>query len=162
MCALPLPPFPTGVMRGRFHPTDGHLYVCGMFAWAGNQQQPGGFYRVRYTGKPVWLPTELHAEAGRMKIRFSEKLDAVTAARPESYAVKTWSLKRSANYGSEHLDTKTLRVTRAALGDDGRTIFLEMPDLQPTRCMEIRYSLNGSGGERVTGVIHNTIHQLNQ
>ncbi len=53
MCALPIPLFPTGVMRGRFHPTDGQLYTCGMFAWAGNRTQPGGFYRVRYTGKPA-------------------------------------------------------------------------------------------------------------
>ena len=32
--------FPTGVMRGRFHPKDGQLYCCGMFAWAGNQTSP--------------------------------------------------------------------------------------------------------------------------
>ncbi len=51
MCALPMPQFPTGVMRGRFHPVSGQLYCCGMFAWAGDQTQPGGFYRVRYTGK---------------------------------------------------------------------------------------------------------------
>ena len=43
----------------RFHPTDGQLYVCGMFAWAGNQQAPGGLYRIRSTGKPV-------APAGRV------------------------------------------------------------------------------------------------
>ena len=61
MCELPLPQFPTGLIRGRFHPTNGHLYTCGMFAWAGNQQQPGGFYRVRVTGKPMYLPIQLHA-----------------------------------------------------------------------------------------------------
>ena len=61
MCRLPIPPFPTGVMRGRFHPDDGQLYACGMFAWAGNQTAPGGFYRVRATGKPMFLPTGLHA-----------------------------------------------------------------------------------------------------
>ena len=36
MSHLPMPAFPTGVMRGRFHPADGQLYLCGMFAWAGN------------------------------------------------------------------------------------------------------------------------------
>ena len=61
MAALPIPQFPTGVMRGRFHPDDGQLYACGMFAWAGNQTQPGGFYRVRYTGKPAWVPLGLSA-----------------------------------------------------------------------------------------------------
>src|ERR1043166_8010907 len=30
---LPLPLFPTGVMPPRFHPTDGQLYICGMYAW---------------------------------------------------------------------------------------------------------------------------------
>ena len=45
MCELPLPSFPTGIMRGRFNPADGQLYVGGMFAWAGNVTQPGGLYR---------------------------------------------------------------------------------------------------------------------
>ena len=40
MCALPIPPLPTGVMRGRFHPKDGQLYACGMYAWAGDRTQP--------------------------------------------------------------------------------------------------------------------------
>ncbi|MFM7244172.1 MAG: DUF6797 domain-containing protein, partial [Planctomycetaceae bacterium] len=31
MVALPMPDLPTGVMRGRFHPTDGQLYACGLF-----------------------------------------------------------------------------------------------------------------------------------
>ncbi len=62
VAALPIPPFPTGVMRGRFHPIDGQLYACGMFAWAGNRTQDGGFYRVRSTGKTVHLPIGLNAK----------------------------------------------------------------------------------------------------
>ncbi|HTL17170.1 MAG TPA: DUF6797 domain-containing protein, partial [Patescibacteria group bacterium] len=53
---LPIPDFPTGVMRGRFHPGNGQLYVCGLVGWASNQQQDGGFFRVRYTGKAAYLP----------------------------------------------------------------------------------------------------------
>ena len=30
---LPVPAAPTGLVRGRFRPDDGHLYVVGMFAW---------------------------------------------------------------------------------------------------------------------------------
>jgi hypothetical protein len=29
MVALPVPEMPTGIMRGRFHPADGQLYVAG-------------------------------------------------------------------------------------------------------------------------------------
>jgi putative heme-binding domain-containing protein len=80
MCQLPMPQFPTGVMRGRFHPENGQLYCCGMFAWAGNQTQPGGFYRVRYTGKPVYLPTGLSAKKTGMTIQFSGE-DLVSEAK---------------------------------------------------------------------------------
>ena len=59
VCALPLPAFPTGIMRGRFNPADGQLYTCGLFGWAGDRTQPGGFYRVRMTGKPLFVPAAL-------------------------------------------------------------------------------------------------------
>ena len=65
MCALPIPPFPTGIMRGRFNPVDGQLYTCGLFAWAGDRTQPGGFYRVRATGKPMFVPIGLQRPEGR-------------------------------------------------------------------------------------------------
>src|SRR5262249_37584041 len=106
MVALPIPQFPTGVMRGRFHPGSGQLYCCGMFAWAGNQTQPGGFYRVRYTGKPLYVPVGLSARRDGMAITFSGPLDPKTAADPKNYAVKTWSLRRSEKYGSDHYDEK--------------------------------------------------------
>ena len=55
MVELPVPQFPTGIMRGRFNPKDGQLYALGMSAWATNQMiQVGGFYRIRYTDKPIY------------------------------------------------------------------------------------------------------------
>jgi putative heme-binding domain-containing protein len=160
MCQLPIPQFPTGVMRGRFHPADGQLYTCGMFAWAGGQQQPGGFYRIRYTGKPVQLPIGLHATERGMSITFSGPLDPQTAGDIANYAVKTWSLKRTANYGSQHYNEKPSPITAATLTPDRRTVLLTIPDIQPTWCMEIKYSVNSAEGQKVSGVIHNTVHQL--
>jgi hypothetical protein len=162
MCALPMPQFPTGVMRGRFHPTDGQLYCCGMFAWAGNQTQPGGFYRVRYTGKGVHLPIGLNATKTGMRITFSGVLDPKTAGDPKNYAVQTWSLKRSAEYGSKHYDEKPSNVTAAKVSADGKTVTLEIADIRPTWCMEIRYALKSSDGTAVQGVVHNTIHRLSE
>jgi hypothetical protein len=158
MCALPLPQFPTGIMRPRFHPTDGHLYVCGMFAWAGNQTAPGGFYRVRYTGKRADLPIGLKAKAGAIEVTFTDALDAKSAADARSYEVKVWGLKRSQQYGSKHIDEKALAVTKATVSEDGKTVRLEIADLSPTRGMEIKYRVKGTDGRSVTGTIHNTIH----
>ena len=157
MCAFPIPKFPTGVMRGRFHPKDGQLYMAGMFAWAGSQSQPGGLYRLRYTGNPVHLPIGLNATGKGMRIVFSGTISEADAG---DFKVKTWSLKRTASYGSRHYNEKTLKVTSAKLSDDGKSVFIELPDIKPTWSMEISYRLKGANGENVTGVIHNTIHQL--
>jgi hypothetical protein len=57
--ALPIPAAPTGIIRGRFHAADGQLYTIGLFGWASDKTRPGGFYRVRYSGKPLHIPSGL-------------------------------------------------------------------------------------------------------
>ena len=160
MCELPIPQFPTGLMRGRFHPDNGQLHACGMFSWASTQQQPGGLYRIRYTGKPAYVPIGLEAKRSGMRITFSDPLDRQRATDPANYAVKTWSLKRTAEYGSEHYDETSLSTTGASLSADGKRVFLAIPDIEPTWCMEIKYSVSGADGAAVEGRIHNTIHAL--
>jgi putative heme-binding domain-containing protein len=160
MSELPLPAFPTGIMRGRFHPQDGQLYVCGMFAWAGSATQPGGLYRVRYTGRPVYVPVKLHARRGGLDITFSGPLEQTAAEDAKRFAVTIWGLKRTANYGSEHYDERPLAVQSASLADDGSTVRLELPGIRSTWCMEIKYSLRNVDGQPVSGMIHNTVHRL--
>ncbi len=160
MVALPLPPFPTGVMRGRFHPADGQLYTCGMFAWAGNQTVPGGFYRVRYTGKPADLPVGLKATATGVEVTFTDALDPASAADPKNYQINVWGLKRTQNYGSNHVDEKPLPVSKATVSPDGKTVRLDLPALAPTWGMEVKYRVKGADGRAVTGTLHNTIHAM--
>ena len=61
LCRLPIPDLPTGTMRGRFHSSNQHLYLTGMSAWGSAQPKPGGFYRLRATGKPMHLPSSMRA-----------------------------------------------------------------------------------------------------
>lgn len=159
MIELPIPLFPTGVMRGRFHPKDGQLYLCGMFAWAGNATAPGGLYRLRATGQPLHLPVEMHATKSGLKLTFTEPLDP-TSIDVQNLHIKTWSLKRSADYGSKHFDEKLLTVRGAMLSKDSRTLIVDVADLRPTWCMEINFSLRSDNGTPVQGTIHNTIHEL--
>lgn len=160
MIELPIPSFPTGVMRGRFHPADGQLYLCGMFAWAGNATAPGGLYRLRATGRPMNLPVELRAKQGGLKLTFTDPLDPASI-NPDHIHLKSWSLKRTAKYGSDHYDEHTLAVRKASLSVDGKTLTIAA-DLQPTWCMEIRYALKSAAGDRVVGTIHNTIHHVGE
>ncbi len=162
MCALPVPPSPTGIMRGRFGPNDGELYACGLFAWAGDRTQLGGFYRIRATGKPMYVPVGLHARKDGIAITFTNRLDRKAASDPKNYSARTWSLKRTANYGSDHIDERPARIAAARVSDDGRTVFLEIPEIRPTWCMEITYAIRGESGESVEGAIDNTIHRLGE
>ena len=156
---LPLPDFGTGIMRGRFHPGTGDLYVCGLVGWASNQQQDGGLYRVHYNQKSCYLPVRLHAARGLMDLEFSDVLQP-ESIQATNFAVKIWGLRRSADYGSPHLNEHPLKVVRATLAKDGKTVRLEVPKLQATWGMEIRCEFRGADGSEVRRVIHNTIHEL--
>ncbi|HKQ37224.1 MAG TPA: DUF6797 domain-containing protein, partial [Verrucomicrobiae bacterium] len=52
--------FETGIMRGRFHPIDGQLYLCGLKGWQTSGARDGALHRVRYTGGKVHMPSALH------------------------------------------------------------------------------------------------------
>lgn len=158
--ALPLPLFPTGIMRGRFHPKDGQLYTCGLFGWAGNRTADGGFFRVRYTGAPSYMPVEIHAQTTGVQLKFTDALDSATAHDVKNYAVATWGIQRTEKYGSPQTNKKTLDVKSARLALDRKTIFLELPEIQPTQCMEIKISIRGGDGALINRKIQNTIHSL--
>jgi hypothetical protein len=160
MCAFDLPQFPTGIMRGRFNPVDGQLYCCGMFAWSSTQEQPGGLYRIRYTGKSVYLPIGLRALDTGVEIEFSGSIDPDSVTDPANFAIQAWDLKRTANYGSDHYNERRWSVASARLLPDGKTVSLTVPDIVPTWGMEIVYAIRTAEGKPLQGKIHNTIHHL--
>ena len=133
-----------------------------MFAWAGNQSRPGGFYRVRYTGKPIDLPVGLKARSGGMDVTFTDPIDPSSAADVKNYEIKIWGLIRSQNYGSKHIDERTLAVSKATLLPDRKTVRLKIEDLAPTWSMELKYRIKGLDGRAIAGVIHNTIHAMDK
>jgi hypothetical protein len=161
LCALPVPDFPTGVMRGRFHPADGNLYLCGLAAWATSQMlQEGGLYRLRPTGRPACLPVSWKPRPGSLELRFSDPPDPADARDPGRFTVKTWQLQRSANYGSPRLDPRTLPVTECTTLADPRNLRLTIPTLAPTMVIEITCRLRDAAGKEVERVITGTIHRL--
>ena len=153
--------FMTGVMRGRFNPQDGQLYACGMSAWGTNQMmRGGGLYRLRYTGQPLPIPLQLHAEENGMKFTFAAPLDPEKAEKTSNYEVKTWELKRSSEYGSERYNAQNLKITKAELSEDGKTVKLTLPGIKPVDVMTIHYQLTDTEGHLMEGTLQNTIHNL--
>lgn len=147
VCELPMAAFATGIMRGRFA-ADGSLHTCGMYAWAGNATLPGGFHRIRRGPAPAAVPLAVNASIGRLRVRFSDPVAPIAA---DQASFRVWSLKRSAAYGSPHINERPLAIRGITRSVDGTTVTLDIPDLAPTHCYELR--LAGR-------VIHGTIHRL--
>lgn len=160
--------FPTGIMRGRFHPVDGQLYTCGLFGWSSNQTQPGGFYRVRFTGAEVNLPLQLKIQKDGIKITFTDPLDREAAEDSDNFAVEQWSYRWTRNYGSAHYSVENpkrkgqdeVEVWETTLGDDEKTVFLEIEDLEPVMQMQISYTLKSKSGKPIKDTIWLTINQV--
>ncbi|XOV92413.1 MAG: DUF6797 domain-containing protein [Bacteroidota bacterium] len=157
---LPGVNFMTGVMRGRFNPADQHLYACGMSAWGTNQMiKGGGLYRIRYTGKPLTVPIGLSAHSDGVILEFADALDEKSIS-PNSFKVQTWFIFRSANYGSKRYDIRTLTITDVDLSPDGKKVKLIIPDIEPIDIMTIDYELMDKQGNKLSGSLQNTIHNL--
>ena len=163
---VPLPgEFRSGVHRGRFHPGDGQLYVTGMQGWGTYAVDDGCFERVRYTGAPVQLPVAWHAHEKGIALQFTSSLDASSVQDPQSHFAQCWNYRYGPQYGSPEfapshygmMGHETLTVSGAHVLDDGRTLFLEIPDLQPVNQLHLLLNL---GEEDVE--LFATVHRLGQ
>ena len=160
--------FTSSAMRARFNHRDGQLYVAGLRGWQSNAAKEGGFDRVRYTGKPVFMPSSLRAKKNGLEIGFTRKLDAELANDPESFTIKAANIRWTHDYGSGDYPIdgsakkgwSTLEVTSAKLLPDGKTVHIEITGIRPAHQMEIRYDLEAEDGAALRGQINNTIHVI--
>ncbi len=158
---LPGIKFLTGVMRGRFNPSDGQLYACGMSAWGTNQMlRGGGMYRIRYTGKPLTTPIDLETSTSGILLRFDAKLDLQKAGDLNNYVIKTWDLKRSRKYGSDRYNEQILPISRVEIQKDGKAVKLFLAHIEPVDVMTISYAISDSNDLPLKGTVQNTIHNL--
>ncbi len=158
---LPNIKFATGVMRGRFNPSDGHLYACGMSAWGTSQlMKGGGLYRIRYTGKPLTFPLNLHVKKSGILLEFATLLDKNKAENIVNYKVETWDLLRSKKYGSDRLNRQSVSIVSAKILEDGKSIMLKMDNIKPVDVMTISYDIMDTKGQIMKGVLQNTIHKI--
>jgi mono/diheme cytochrome c family protein len=125
--------FPT--MSGAVNPRDGQLYVAGFQVWGTTAGRLTGLARVRHTGQPTVLPSEVAATDLGVILRFEVELDA-SATDPARYLVERWNYQRSPKYGSPHykldgsLGQELLPLGSIHLSPDRRSVFISVPDMR--------------------------------
>jgi hypothetical protein len=160
--------FSSGIMRARFNPADGQLYVCGLQGWQTSGLRDGCFQRVRYTGKPVYMPSGLHVKKDSVEVSFTAALDANSAEDPENYAVEAWNYRWTDAYGSP--DFKLSRpgekghdrwqVGKVKLLEDKKTVSIALPDLQPAMQVRLQMKLRAQDATPIPAILYSTINTL--
>ncbi len=146
---LPLE-FDSGIMRGRFSPHDGQLYLSGLRGWTTRAVNDGCLQRLRYTGLPAALPVSVQTWRNGLMLTFSQPLDPDSAQDPGNYSIEQWNYRYAAVYGSPDLKPSNpneeghdpVEVLSATLQPDGRTVFIETPPLAPVHQFAVTCRIN--------------------
>jgi azurin len=137
--------FRAGVHRGRFHPRDGQLYVTGMSGWGTYGADDGCFQRVRYTGDRVQLPRRFHVHRNGILLEFTERVDRDFVAKADNHFAQCWNYRYGSGYGSREFSPSDygapghdpVTIASVTVLADGRSVFLEIPDLQPVNVLHL-------------------------
>jgi hypothetical protein len=160
--------FASGILRGRFHPKDGQLYVAGLKGWTSTATRDGCFQRVRYTGKPARMVTEMHVRKDAIELTFTDPVDAETAGDVDSYTAEQWNYRWTENYGSPDYSVANpkkqgrdpVEIKAAKVSSDGKKVTLEIPGLQPVMQMKIKFRIRAADGAPISQEIWHTINRV--
>jgi hypothetical protein len=155
-------------MRARFNQVDGQLYVCGLKGWQTRAAKDGAFQRVRYTGKPIRMPTEFHVKPGELVMTFSDPVDSSVAADPDNWNIEQWNYIFRFEYGSPDMsvaDPKkkghdTVDIDSIEVSPDKKTVTLKIKDLKPVMQMKILMKIKSADGTPMDWEIDNTINEI--
>ncbi|MDP0490165.1 MAG: plastocyanin/azurin family copper-binding protein [Verrucomicrobiota bacterium JB023] len=146
--------FLAGSMRGDFHPQDGQLYLVGLDGWGDYSLQDGCFHRVRYTGGVSYKPTGLRVHRNGIRIDFPIALDPSSASEVTNFFAHSWNYEYAKRYGSPEFsakspdslghDPETIRSVQLLEG--GKSLFVEIPEMQPVMQLHIRMHLTAADG----------------
>jgi len=155
-------------LNGSVNPLDGQLYLAGfqVLGWGNSLSNLAGFGRVRHTGAPAWLPTEITPMAEGVLLEFPAELDPASAGAPENFSLASWDYRRTPQYGSPHYKRDGsagqdwLTPSSAYLSLDGRSVFVGVPGMRQTMQLRVGWSLRTREGAPFESQAHTTPRSL--
>jgi hypothetical protein len=122
----------------------GPLYVGGITepGWMA-QPDRGALFRIDYTGQVPFELQSIHARPHGFRIVFTAPTDPKTASDPASYKLEHYRYEYTGAYGSPELDRTTVKIERADVSADGRTV-----DVTTTSLVRDRVYMISAAGVR--------------
>lgn len=164
---VPLPgDYLSGVCRVAFNNHDGHVYAAGTEGWQSYAAEDGCLHRVRLTKTPLSLPTAMEAHANGVIVRFSEPVEAATVTLQNTFC-QQWNYLYSAGYGSPEYSVKDpgrqghdlVDVKSVHVLPDGKSVFLEIPQLHPVMQFHAHLRYKTKRGNLVTPDVFASIYE---
>lgn len=147
--------FISGIHRGRIHPIDEQVYVVGSQGWGTYSQTDGSFERIRYTGKPVYYPIGFQIFQNGIRVDFDHHLSKEAVESVKKVFAQQWQYIYTMGYGSpefsirdpEQFGHDPLEITSAHVVGDGKSLFVEIPDIVPAMTIHLRMHLTFASGD---------------
>ncbi len=119
-----------GIVRLAFAP-DGSLFA-GLTnrGWPSVGPKGEGLQRILWTGKTPFEVHTMSARADGFELRFTEPVDAASAADAASYAMESWTYRLHSDYGSPKIDEAKPAIVAAEVSGDGATVHLRVDGLR--------------------------------
>lgn len=158
--------YPAPVLKGAVHPKDGLLYIAGFNLWGSNSLGIAALTRLRYTGKPSYLPVGFRAGEQGVILSFSEKISKKDAENTKNFHLKRWNYERTPHYGSGHFllngqpGEERLPVLESHLSEDGKSVFLVIPAMAEVMQMQLRYSMKAEDGGAMEDIFSFSVHDV--
>lgn len=160
---VPLPgEYRAGVHRAKLNKKDGQLYLTGMNGWGTYTPDPGCFQRLRYTGDDIQLPTGFHVHANGIAVQFRKPIDKQVSENTSLQFAQCWNYRYSPGYGSKEYSVlhspmvghDRLNISGSYVLDGGKTLFLEIPDLQRCNQLHLRMQIGKDQTQELFATVH--------
>ena len=159
--------FLSGAHRLRFNPGDGCIYVAGTDGWQSYAKKNGSLQRIRYTGGALHLPTAVETRENGLIIRFNTEIDPESVDAERAFC-QQWNYLYSGAYGSPEYSVKypgqqghdPVEIRSLHLLGDGKSVFVEIPQLHPVMQLHLYLELKSARGESFSPDLYYSIFRL--
>lgn len=129
--------FRCGIVRVAFLP-DGSLAVGETNrGWGSRGSKPWGLERCVWTGKVPFEVLTMSARPDGFRLTFTQPVDSTSAGDIASYSMSSYTYELHERYGSDEMETKTLRITKATVSADRLSVDLAVEGLRAAYVHEL-------------------------
>ena len=164
----PLPmEYLSGACRTVYDPHSGAIFVAGTEGWQSYAQENGCLQRIRWTGKPFTSSQQIETRQNGLLVHFNDAIDPASV-NVDNVFCQQWNYLFSGAYGSPEYSIAEpgrqghdhVPVRSVHLLEDGKSVFIEIPQLHPVMQFHLHMKLRTTVGAEATPDVYYSIYEM--